>query len=160
MLIPAIAALIGAILYRLRGGLLNDIMGWGQKTQISRAVWSVPTAAFMWWAWGLPLWSIAALSVSLFASMALIGNGDYLDLKRKQPIIDLVGGLRNLIGVAPVAYLIPIPAAVYVVAGLTHAQLYAFSHRETGESRLAELLVGGTTWVVIATLMQMMKGLS
>lgn len=141
---------VGALLYRLRGGLLNDLLGWGQKTQASRAIWSLPTGIFLWYALGGPVWEMAALSVSVFASMALIGNGDYLDPKRKQRFPDPIGALRNLIAVAPVAFFAPVGAAIYVASGLLHGKLYEFSHEETKDTKLAELLVGGLSWGVIA----------
>jgi len=153
--IVALSSAAGGFLYRLRGGLLNDLLKWGQKTQASRAVWAIPTGAFMTFGWHLPLWAYAALPVSVFASMALIGNGDYLDLKRKQPLVDLVGLLRNLIAVAPVAYFAPLPCGIYLATGAVHAQIYRLSHYLTGESRLAEILVGAVSWATIATLWQL-----
>lgn len=155
--------LTGALLYRLRGGLFSNIAraihaatGWRvalwlskQRTQIMRLIWAAPTAALIGTTWHLPHWHIAALTVSVFVSMAAIGNGDYLDLKRKQPVIDGVGLLRNLIAIAPAMYLLPVPAAIYFATGAAHAQLYRLSHRATGSSELAEAMVGGLSWFTI-----------
>lgn len=151
-MLTAIAPIIGSILYRLRGGWLNDLMGWGQKTQASRAVWAIPTAAFMWEVFHLPAWMIAVLSVSVFASMALVGTGDYLDPKRTQPILDPVGVIRNGIGVLPLAFFLPYQAIAYALTGLTHAQIYRLSRYLTGSTQLAEFTVGGLTWLTIAVL--------
>lgn len=149
-------AALYAVLYRLRGGMFSNIarsIGWTwagkQRTQTMRLIWSLPVALGLFFSLGLPAWQIAALTVSTFASMALIGNGDYLDLKRVQPFPDLVGLLRCSIAIAPAALADPLSAAAYAIAGIVHAKLYAISHRLTGASDLAEYLVGALTGVAI-----------
>jgi hypothetical protein len=164
ILIAAIAgAALYALLYRLRGGMFSNLMRalhastgspvalWfsQQRTQTMRAIWALPVAVGLWLSLGLPLWSIPALTVSAFLSMALIGNGDYLDTKRDQPFPDLVGLLRCSIAIAPVAYLDPISTAAYALAGIFHARIYTISHRTTGQSDLAEWLVGALTGFAI-----------
>ena len=161
-----LATIAGALLYRLRGGLFSNIARsihastgsslalWlsKQRTQLMRLIWAAPTAVLIWSTWNLPQWEIAALTVSVFASMAFIGNGDYLDLKREQPIVDMVGLLRNLIAIAPAAYFAPVPAAAYFATGAVHAQIYRLSHRVTGSSELAEALVGALSWFAIVVI--------
>jgi len=162
-----IAALIAAVafgaLYRLRGGMFSNLMRelhastgstvalWfsQQRTQTMRAIWALPVALGIWFSLGLPLWSIPALAVSVFLSMALIGNGDYLNTKRDQPFPDLVGLLRCSIAIAPVAFLDPISSAAYAMCGILHARIYSISHRLTGQSDLAEWLVGALTGLAI-----------
>lgn len=156
-----IAAVIGGILYRLRGGWFSNLarsIGWTwagrQRTQTMRLIWSLPSALLIVYLMSLPSWQIAALTVSFFASMALIGNGDYLDQKRTQPLIDPVGIIRNAIAIAPVCYVEPWLALAYALTGAVHAQLYRLSHNLTGESELAECLVGAVTWATIVLLFQ------
>lgn len=58
MLFPALFAgafVVGAFLYRVRGGFLPT-----GSTQIARAIWCVPTGAFTWFLSGSPLWGAAA----------------------------------------------------------------------------------------------------
>lgn len=156
-----LAAVVGGILYRLRGGWFSNIsraIGWEwggkQRTQTMRLIWSLPSALLIVYLASLPSWQIAALTVSFFASMALIGNGDYLDTKRKQPIIDPVGVIRNAIAISPLCYVEPWLALAYALTGAVHAQLYRLSHNLTGESELAEVLVGAVTWATIVMLFQ------
>jgi len=156
-----IAAVVGGILYRLRGGWFSNLaraIGWTwagrQRTQTMRLIWSLPSALLIVYLMSLPSWQIAALTVSFFASMALIGNGDYLDQKRTQPLIDPVGVIRNAIAIAPVCYVEPWLALAYALTGAVHAQIYRLSHNVTGESELAEVLVGALTWATIVLLFQ------
>lgn len=163
-----IAAVVGSILNRLRGGLFSNLMRalhsstgstvalWlsQQRTQTMRLIWSLPSALLIVYLMSLPSWQIAALTVSFFASMALIGNGDYLDQKRTQPLVDPVGIIRNAIAIAPVCYVEPWLALAYALTGAVHAQIYRLSHNVTGESELAEVLVGALTWATIVLLFQ------
>ena len=156
-----IAAVVGGVLYRLRGGWFSNLarsIGWTwagrQRTQTMRLIWSLPSALLIVYLMSLPSWQIAALTVSFFASMALIGNGDYLDTKRTQPLIDPVGIIRNAIAIAPVCYVEPWLALAYALTGAIHAQIYRLSHNVTGESELAEVLVGVLTWATIVLLFQ------
>lgn len=80
----AIAAIIGGILYRLRGGWLADLTGMGQKTQLMRATWSVPTGLLLYFLAGGPWYIAPALIVSVFASMALWGHGAHMVFDAKQ----------------------------------------------------------------------------
>jgi hypothetical protein len=157
------AAIAGGLLYRLRGGLFSNLMRdlhastgstlalWfsSQRTQTMRAIWAAPVAVGLYLSLGLPWWAIPAVTVSAFLSMALIGNGDYLDQTRKQPFPDLVGLLRCSIAIAPVAFIDPISSAAYALCGVLHAKIYTLSHRLTRQSDLAEWLVGALTGAAI-----------
>ena len=80
-MIAAIAALVGAVLYRSRGGMWRDITGaqqWYNGTHMMRAIWSLPTAGLIYALAGGPLWLLGALFVSVFLSMALIGHGAHM----------------------------------------------------------------------------------
>lgn len=164
MLTTIIAAVVGGILYRLRGGWFSNIsraVGWkwggNQRTQTMRLIWSLPSAIFVHHLVEGPWWLIPALTVSFFASMALIGNGDYLDTKRKQPLFDLVGVIRNGIAMLPMAFILPYPALAYVATGALHAQIYALSHRFTnGQSHAAEVGVGALSWASIYIIFNLM----
>ena len=77
-MIAALAALVGAILYRLRGGWLKTLTG-TTSTHLSRLVWALPTAALIYWQASLSdWWLLPVLVVSVFASMALIGHGAHM----------------------------------------------------------------------------------
>ena len=74
--------LIGGPLYRLRGGWLKTMTG-TKSTQLSRAVWAIPTAAWIMFLWGQPWLVGAGLTVSVFLSMALLGHGAHMIYDRK-----------------------------------------------------------------------------
>lgn len=78
----AAAAIVGAILYRLRGGWFADLTGLVQPTQVSRVIWAGPTAALIYALAGGPWWLVLALFVSTFASQALIGHGAHMVYSR------------------------------------------------------------------------------
>lgn len=69
-------ASLGAFLWRLRGGLLNDITGvanWeGFNDTVVRAIWSIGMAVGFWvfsgWSWHIPV-----LMVALFLGTTVIG---------------------------------------------------------------------------------------
>lgn len=83
-----LAALIGALLYRLRGGWLRDLTGdkkWWNGSHAMRLIWSLPTAALVT-ALAEPspiVYAGLALVASIFASMALIGHGAHMTFDRK-----------------------------------------------------------------------------
>lgn len=86
LLAPA-AALIGAALYRLRGGWLRDLTGdkrWWNGSQAMRLIWSIPTAALITaLVEPTPIVTTGlALVASIFASMALIGHGAHMTFDR------------------------------------------------------------------------------
>ena len=77
--------ILGGPLYRLRGGWLKTITG-TQSTQLSRAVWAIPTAAWIMYLWGTSPIVGLELAITVFLSMALLGHGahmiyDYEELK-------------------------------------------------------------------------------
>lgn len=79
-----IAAIIGGALYRLRGGWFSILTGLKQKTQLMRAIWSVPTGLLIYFLAGGPWYIAPALIVSVFASMALYGHGAHMVFDAKQ----------------------------------------------------------------------------
>lgn len=79
-----IAAIVGGILYRLRGGWFSILTGWKQKTQLMRAIWSVPTGFLLYFLAGGPWYLAPLLIVSVFASMALYGHGAHMIFDAKQ----------------------------------------------------------------------------
>jgi len=77
----AAASLIGALLYRLRGGWWRNLTGaqrWYNGTHMMRAIWALPTAGLIYALAGGPWWLMGALFVSVFASMALLGHGAHM----------------------------------------------------------------------------------
>ena len=144
-----VAALIGGLLYRLRGGWLNDLMGWGQKTQLSRLAWAIPTAALMtemshgpWWLWPM-------LAVSIFGGQALFGTGQYLPANATVVYPDLLGFYRNALSATPVFYFSPQMFAALAIVGSAHSALYWLGHRTGYASKAGEVIVGAVSWSVI-----------
>ena len=64
-----LAAIVGGVLYRLRGGWFSILSGWKQKTQLMRLIWSVPTGLLLFYLAGGPWYIAPLLVVSVFASM-------------------------------------------------------------------------------------------
>ena len=79
-----LAAIVGGVLYRLRGGWFSILSGWKQKTQLMRLIWSVPTGLLLHFLAGGPLYIAPLLVVSVFASMALYGHGAHMIFDAKQ----------------------------------------------------------------------------
>lgn len=80
-MMTALAALIGALLYRLRGGWWKTLTGggrWWNGTHACRAIWAAPTGLLIYFLAGGPWWLAVALVVSVFLSMALIGHGAHM----------------------------------------------------------------------------------
>lgn len=147
-----IAFICGAVFYRLRGGWLNQLMGWGQRSTLSKLAWAIPTALLMtessngpWYLWPL-------LSVSVFGGQALFGTGQYLrDVEPTYP--DLLGFYRNALAALPVFYFSPLLFASYALLGSCHAFLYwlGFRFRKT-DADLGDVILGGFSWVLIVAL--------
>jgi len=147
MLIPAIAALIGAILYRLRGGPLKDWFGIG--TQLSRLAWAIPTAALMTEMSHAPWWLAPILVLTNWGSLVMFGTGQYLPLNAKLNYPDLLGFYRNCLAAIPVFYFSPEMFGLYAIVGATHSALYWLGHRTGYGSQAGECLVGAASWVAI-----------
>jgi hypothetical protein len=79
-----LAAIVGGILYRLRGGWFSQLSGLRQKTQLMRAIWSVPTGLLLYFLAGGPWYMAPLLIVSVFASLALYGHGAHMVYDAKQ----------------------------------------------------------------------------
>lgn len=77
LLLALAAAVVGGVLYRLRGGWLKTLTGIG-STQACRALWALPTAALLAWLAGWSWLLFAAVTLSVFLSMALIGHGAHM----------------------------------------------------------------------------------
>ena len=73
-----LAAIVGGALYRLRGGWFSQLSGWKQKTQLMRAIWSLPTGLLLYALAGGPWYMAPLLIVSVFASLALYGHGAHM----------------------------------------------------------------------------------
>lgn len=74
-------AALGGLLYRLRGGLWKTLTGgdrWWNGSQACRLIWAIPTARLIFALTGGPWWLPAALTVSVFLSLALIGHGAHM----------------------------------------------------------------------------------
>ena len=145
-----IASPIGGLLYRLRGGVLKDWLPSIFGTQASRAVWAIPTGAFLWHVSGGPLWLFPVLSVSCFLSMVLVGTGQYLQDVPARWAPDWLGMTRTLIAAAPLEPINLSLCIAYTVSGIVHAQLYWLGFRLRGNSQAGEFLVGSFSWAIIA----------
>jgi hypothetical protein len=81
-----IAAVVGGILYRLRGGWFSVLArkyGWEwagkQRTQTMRLIWALPTALLITLLLSAPSWwTFPVLSIAVFASVALWGHGAHM----------------------------------------------------------------------------------
>jgi hypothetical protein len=152
-----LAAIVGGVLYRLRGGPLKDWRPDVFGTQLSRAIWAIPTGALMWAATDTPLWMLPALVVSHFCALAFVGTGQYLeDVPLRLP--DGLGTLRTSIAAAPIAVTDPILAAAYAASGSAHAALYWLGFRAGGGSQYGEIFVGAWCWAVIAIFWRLNEG--
>ena len=152
------AALVGALLYRIRGGWFSNIsraVGWEwggkQRTQTMRAIWAVPTAALVTWSIGGPLWLFPVLIASLFTAQALFGTGQYLrDVRLELP--DLLGFYRNALAMLPAFYWAPELFAAYAIFGALHAGLYWLGFRLGGDGNYGDVMLGAGSWVIIINL--------
>lgn len=75
--------LIGALLYRVRGGLLDAYI-WN-STQLARLIWAGPTAILVWYGTTpyastseIPYANLVLLVLSFFGSLALFGHGAHM----------------------------------------------------------------------------------
>ena len=146
-----LAAAIGGLLNRLRGGALNDVLRWGQKTQASRAVYAIPTGLLAWYALGAgPWWLAVSLVASVFGGQAFFGNGGYL-IDRPIRFPDWLGMARNFVSFAPAVFVSHTFLVVMFGLGAFHAAMYWAAFRLGGDSRHGEVIVGAFTWGVIAS---------
>lgn len=144
-----VAALIGALAYRLRGGWLNDLMGWGQKTQLSRLAWAIPTACLMTEMSHAPWWFALPLTITNFAALAMFGTGQYLQDVPLRQSPDWLGLARNSLAAVPLVLYSPIMFAAYAISGAMHALFYWLGHRTGHGSQAGELIVGAVSWSII-----------
>jgi hypothetical protein len=143
-----IGAVIGGVLYRLRGGPLKDWFPNIFGTQLSRIFWAIPTGALMWHVSGGPIWLLPALIFSHWLALVMVGTGQYLqDVPLRFP--DWLGAVRTAIAALPAAFFAPVLAGVYAASGLTHAALYWAGFRTAGNSQAGEILVGVVCWLSI-----------
>jgi hypothetical protein len=89
-MIEAIAVVIGALLYRLRGGLFDDLTGI-KGTQLMRAIWSVPTGIALAICASSPWWLALVLIATAFAGLALLGHGAHMVMDAER----FVSGSKN-----------------------------------------------------------------
>lgn len=145
------AALIGAILYRLRGGVLKDwFPGFG--TQASRLAWAIPTGCLMTYCAAAPWWMAIILTLTNWGALALFGTGQYLqDVPlRREP--DWLGLARNALASVFLVLYAPWMFVAYTLSGACHALFYWLGHRTGYSSQAGECIVGGVSWAVIIAL--------
>jgi hypothetical protein len=113
---------LGAFLWRLRGGLLNDLTGqanWmGCNDTVVRLIWSLGMAGVFWLFRMLPLWHAGLLAAALFAGTTIIGwfGAALLPARwRDVLLLSLSGTLR--IAFVAVALLSPWPLFAGVLCG-------------------------------------------
>lgn len=147
-----IAFLCGAVFYRLRGGWLNQLMGWGQRSTLSKLAWAIPTAVLMTEMSHAPLWLLPILTASVFGGQALFGTGQYLrDVPLTYP--DLLGFYRNALAAIPVFYFAPLLFLTYALLGSCHAFLYWLGFRfRKSDADLGDVMLGGLSWVLIVVM--------
>lgn len=115
-----LAAIIGGILNRLRGGAFSNInraiaarleaagntgrlyklTSWlsRQRTQIMRLIWSIPTAALFAWTLGLSWLVTLELAVSTFVGLAALGHGAHMVFDSRHFIENSKGKTELLTG--------------------------------------------------------------
>lgn len=148
MLKLLIAAIIGGVLYRARGGLLKDWFP-GIGTQASRLAWAIPTACLMVEMAHAPWWLALPLIVTNFTALALFGTGQYIpDVPLKmQP--DWLGLARNSLASVLLVLYSPVMFVAYALSGACHAFIYWAGHRIGKHYFYGEALVGAVSWSVI-----------
>ena len=110
--------LAGAILWRLRGGLLNDVTGrqnaFGMNDTAVRLIWSFGMSAAYWLGHPLPWWRVAILAAAFFAGTTIIGWFGALsaDTARNVALMSLSGTLRMAFVVAALLSAWPLLAGV------------------------------------------------
>jgi hypothetical protein len=145
-----VAALIGALAYRLRGGWLKDLVApFKIGTQASRLVWAVPTACLMTEMAHAPWYLAIALSITNFTALALFGTGQYLDNLNLRVKFDWLGLARNSLASVLLVLYSPVMFAAYALSGAAHALMYWLGHRTGYDSRAGECIVGAVSWSVI-----------
>lgn len=79
MLSGFVAGILGAILFRIRGGLFDAFIG--DSTQIARLIWAIPSAVLIY-AGTTPdtefLWRVGLLILSFWMSLVLFGHGAHM----------------------------------------------------------------------------------
>lgn len=70
VLVPVLA-LLGAVLYSLRGGMISELIGRDIGTQCARLTWAMPFGAHVGATMGMPLWSWPITMAVAFATMLL-----------------------------------------------------------------------------------------
>ena len=141
-------ALAGGLLNRLRGGLLNDLLRWGQKTQASRLAWALPTGLASWYVLGGPWWLAVAFVASTFGGQAFFGNGGYL-YARPIRFPDWLGIARNFVSFFPAIFVSHSFPVALMALGSLHAAGYWLAFRLGGDSRHGEVIIGAATWAAI-----------
>lgn len=112
---------LGAFLWRLRGGLLNDLTGkvnfLGFNDTVVRLFWSIGMSGAFWLSHPLPAWRIAILALALFAGTTVIGwfGGLAADTPKHIALASLSGTLR--MAFVAVALLSPWPLVAGIVCG-------------------------------------------
>jgi hypothetical protein len=148
------AAIIGALVYRLRGGWLNDLVGWGQKTQFSRLAWAIPTACLMTYCAAAPWWMVLVLTITNWVALALFGTGQYLGDVPLQRTPDWLGLARNALASVFLVLFSPLMFVTYTISGAGHALYYWLGHRAGYSSQGGEVIVGAVSWAVIVLSIQ------
>lgn len=141
---------VGGLLYRLRGGWLNDLAGWGQKTQRSRLAWAIPTALLMTFVAEAPWWMAIILTLSNWGALALFGTGQYLGDVPLRRTPDWLGLARNALASVFIVLYAPLMFVAYTVSGASHALLYWIGHRIGYSSQGGEFIVGAVSWTIIS----------
>lgn len=152
-MLTVLAAVLGSLFYRLRGGWFSQLSGWKQKTQLMRMLWAVPTASLTVWASGAPIWVLPLLVVTVFTAQALFGTGQYLrDVPLALP--DLLGFYRNALAMLPMVAFEPLLFAAYAAFGGIHAGLYWLGFRLGGDGDYGDVMLGAGSWALIILLTQ------
>ena len=162
-MITSVIALMGALLYRVRGGWLPT-----GSTQAARLIWCIPTGLLVWrQAAGAPWWTGPAVVAMAFAGL-MIPHGRQFDLgqangRRREDAAHMacIGMVRLLLILSPVALVAGPTALWWVYAGALHGVAYWIGWRlprlrdrwwvpAAEPTAYAELLWGAAQWLTIA----------
>lgn len=170
MILPVLFALIGAMLYRIRGGWLPT-----GSTQLARAIFCLPTGGLALYLTGGPWWLGLATAFMAFAGL-MIPHTHGQDFGRVDDDEAEDFATMASIGMSRL-FLILLPAALYArndavmlaaLAGLLHGACYFVGwrlpvkpawRRSNGrhpvdcETAWAELLWGAVQWAAIAAVL-------
>jgi len=156
---------IGGVLYRLRGGHINEIVGGPIGTQNARLIYAIPTALFAGLLAGLPWFMFPVLAGVLWLGL-VFGHAKWM-MFGPQPQQTLgmsaVCALRGALAASVVVYWSPLVAGALIVGGALAGPVYYLGWRlnikfpftkNPSDYKISwcEFLTGFVAWGVLASI--------